>query len=474
MSSQGSAQGWVDAGTVFANLRRDLGQAQQIGWWRVGDQQLVGFIQELQSFGSQVASVQIDAVGEAGRRGLPGAAGFKKLARWLRSVVAVAPHQANQRATLAEALPEPELAPTRVALAAGELSPGHAAVVVRTMDAITKIPGPVSEGIQQEAQAMLVGFAGRLDPAELGQAARRLLHNLDPDAGERLAHDEDAQHEARCLTLWQERSGMWALRGLLPPVDGAAFATVLDVLSSPRPAQDGTPDRRTAGQRRAESVGHLAALFLAARPADPLALPSRAGSPTRMLAMADLATLTADLTVKGGQAGIPPGQLETGDGQGWDISPLAVQTLACDAEIVPVLTNGEGRALDVGTTIYPFPPRIRTAIELRDRHCTWPGCSAKSAWCDAHHLTPYRLGGPTSEANGTLLCGPHHRHVHDKGHTGQIVDGHVLWPPDLTYPPEADGKEDGRSNAVQQQLERALNDLARRWHAQNRPPPDTG
>ena len=85
---------------------------------------------------SQVAAGQVAALGEAGRRGLPGGAGFKHVG----AVVAVGdpgqPVPGRPAGRLAEALPESELAPVRVALAAGELAPGHAAVVVQTMDSI--------------------------------------------------------------------------------------------------------------------------------------------------------------------------------------------------------------------------------------------------------------------------------------------------------------------------------------------------
>ena len=45
---------------------------------------------------------------------------------------------------------------------------------------------------------------------------------------------------------------------------------------------------------------------------------------------------------------------------------MTARLMACDAEIVPLLTDESGRPLDVGTTIYPFPRRIRHAIEHRD------------------------------------------------------------------------------------------------------------
>ena len=148
---------------------------------------------------------------------------------------------------------------------------------------------------------------------------------------------------------------MWALHGLLPPVVGAPLSTVLDALSSPRPAADGTPDPdcpRPAARGRAGPGGPGS---WPPGPATPRRCPLGVGHRPGCIAMADLATLSADLTVRGAQTGVPMGQLEVGDGQGWDISPLSVQTLACDAEMIPVLMDGQGRALDVGSDDLPVP-----------------------------------------------------------------------------------------------------------------------
>jgi hypothetical protein len=140
---------------------------------------------------------------------------------------------------------------------------------------------------------------------------------------------------------------------------------------------------------------------------------------------------------------------------------------------------------------YPFPPKIRRAIEARDRCCTFPGCSAKPPWCHTHHLIPYRRSGWTAEANGALLCGRHHRHVHAHGWQGRIIDGHVHWQPPQRYNDHGDGRDgsggdggdggdgggDGgeeATNAHQQRFERALRHLAQRWLTRNHDPAHDG
>ncbi|WP_237742717.1 HNH endonuclease signature motif containing protein [Actinopolymorpha alba] len=48
-------------------------------------------------------------------------------------------------------------------------------------------------------------------------------------------------------------------------------------------------------------------------------------------------------------------------------------------------------------------------MELRDRGCAFPGCDRPPAWCHGHHIRSWLDGGSTTLANGTLLCGYHHR-----------------------------------------------------------------
>jgi hypothetical protein len=268
----------------------------------------------------------------------------------------------------------------------------------------------------------------------------------------------------------QESSGMWLLHATLPAVAGATLKAALDPLCAPQPAEGGTPDPRTAGMRFADGLTGLAELSLSARGDDRCRLPSRGGAPTRLILTAEIATLAALSDTAGtANSGLVPPILSTGEPGGWEVSPLTLATLSCEAEVIPVLTDSFGRALDVGQTLYSFPPRIRRAVEVRDQHCTFPGCSAKPAWCHLHHLIPFP-GGPTSEDNGALLCGRHHRFVHAHGWTGRIVDGHVVW-----EPPDPDSEQ--LSNARIQHFERAMRDLARRWLTRNpqlRPhPPDT-
>jgi Domain of unknown function (DUF222) len=458
MSSRGTAGNGSSVDDAFDLITRGLDLLTAGPWWQLSGADLAAAVVQLHAVESRVAFAQIDAVGEAISRGLPAESGAKDGAGWLRGLVPVTPGQAWARAGLAEGLHTPgELTPVRDQLAAGVISPGHAGVVVRTLDALEHQPEPVDATTRGEVQELLLDTATRVDAAQLGKAGQRARHRLDPHATERLAKDEDAQQEASNAYLVEEASGMVLVHALLPRIGAAIFRTALDPLCAPRPAADGTPDARTKGRRTADAMVQLAELALAARPGQPGSLPTRGGSPIRCHLTTDLATMRADLTRRGGQAGAPLALIENGEPGGLEVSPLTTQTLACDAEIIPMLLDDDGRVLDVGTTIYPFPPRIRRAIEQRDRHCTYPSCTAPPSWCHAHHLIPHLRGGPTAEANGALLCGRHHRYVHAHGWIGTIDDGHVLW---RTRGPD---DPDPLTNAHLERYERELRQLAQRW-----------
>ena len=209
------------AGQASAALSTALDQAGQVEWWRHSDAELAEAVKLFARAESRCAAAGVAVLAEAAERAC----------RWSRGpgrgeagsgVWSVTHAVAKQQADLAGAFgtaakPNPDLAPTRAGFAAGEISVGHAGVLVRTMDAITAMP-EVDEATRAEAQTLMLATALVLDPAQLGKAGLRLRHRLDPDAAQRLARDEDAQHERREAYLIQEGTGMWLLRAYLPPL----------------------------------------------------------------------------------------------------------------------------------------------------------------------------------------------------------------------------------------------------------------
>ena len=115
------------------------------------------------------------------------------------------------------------------------------------------------------------------------------------------------------------------------------------------------------------------------------------------------------------------------------ICPETARRLACDAGVLAIFTDPAGLPLDVGREQRTATAAIRRALEARDGHCVFAGCTAPAAWCDVHHVQHWAHGGPTSCENGALLCERHHTAVHEGGFTVARDPGTAVW---HTYRPD--------------------------------------
>ena len=238
-------------------------------------------------------------LGEVDARGLPGQDGTKTPGAWLVSVVPdLRPAEAGSLGKRAERLYRstlsPELGPTREAVEAGSLRPHQEKLIVATVEQITPPclpadhPDAVPAEVVQQAQELLVEYAPVLSTRDFHRLVHELRHAIDPHADDRLAQDEHAQQRHRTFVMATEASGMTFIQGLLTKQCGAALHTALDAWSAPQPAEDGTLDPRSPGQRRHDALQHLAETALARGEA-----PTTHGSPARVIVRVTAETLQA-------------------------------------------------------------------------------------------------------------------------------------------------------------------------------------
>jgi hypothetical protein len=117
-----------------------------------------------------------------------------------------------------------------------------------------------------------------------------------------------------------------------------------------------------------------------------------------------------------------PGAAQTGFGA--TLSAARARWAGCDATVSRMVLDPDGLPLDVGREKRVVPPHIRRAVERRDRHCVFAGCSAPTHWCDVHHLAEWlRDHGETSLGNSALLCERHHTKVHHGFRVERPPDG---------------------------------------------------
>src|SRR6185312_17056298 len=90
------------------------------------------------------------------------------------------------------------------------------------------------------------------------------------------------------------------------------------------------------------------------------------------------------------------------------------QRLACDASRVVMRHDGDGNIVEVGARTRTIPPALRRALHHRDQGCRFPGCGVRFG--QGHHIQHWAQGGPTTLSNLALLCGRHHRAVHEEGY----------------------------------------------------------
>jgi hypothetical protein len=91
-----------------------------------------------------------------------------------------------------------------------------------------------------------------------------------------------------------------------------------------------------------------------------------------------------------------------------------VRQLAAEAEIIPIVLNGDGVVLDEGHAKRLATPAQRLALHAMYTTCAIPGCDVPVDECDAHHVDYYSRGGPTDLANLAPICekNGHHQQIH--------------------------------------------------------------
>jgi len=294
---------------------------------------------------------------------------------WLRWNCHLTFSAASDRVEVARQLEPLEL--TSRALAEGDISYQHAALIARTAERLgEKFEGP--------AEQILVELARMEDPVVLRRAVVHLRHCVEPDG---VLEDSNQEHQRRFLHLSQTFGGMFVLNGQFGADDGATLQTALDALMTP-PAPD---DPRCTSERRADALTDMAR-----RQLDLGELPRVGGHKPHLMVTVEMATLTRE-------PGSRAAELE------WS-QPIPAETarrIACDCALTPVV---DGEAHGTGRVV---PGWMRRALVVRDKHCRFPGCDIPAAWTDAHHIRHWADGGPTKLWNLILLCRRHHRLVHE-------------------------------------------------------------
>ena len=370
----------------------------------LADESLRQFVPLAQTGINRLTALQTRAVAAGEARQVQRADGMVTMKGWLTGHCRISGRAAADLVRDGRRLAQlPELA---AAYAAGAVTPAHVGVVTSAVTP-ARVATAAANGIDlATTDAVLTKAALVLGPEETAQAVRRWVIGIDPDG----TLDDDAGR-LRVFRMAVSAAGRVYLSGHLDTVGGETVHAALEAeMNGDRPAGD----LRTHGQRMGDAIVALARRALTSGD-----LPTVRGAAAQVRVSIDLMALCAER----GAAGVTGGQLPFA-------GPIGAETarrLACDASVVTIYTGPDGLPLDVGREQRSANAAIRRALELRDGHCVFTGCSAPPAWCDVHHVTHWAHGGPTSCENGALLCERHHTGVHEGGFTIARDPGTAIW-----------------------------------------------
>jgi hypothetical protein len=352
----------------------------------------------------------VNLVAELEARGVESPGGLSRT-DWLRSLdPGMSAAQAKAFVTVGRALTEAHWAGLGARVTLQHVTVGKAAQIIDFHERLEPVGDPNDLATAVED---LIAQASQLTPEDLARLARHHTEQVRPP------RDEDrldaGRQAARGLWFGQPNAtGMVAMRATLDPEAAAILKSAVDPLSTPCPTRDEhgrtlETDPRTPARRRADALLEIVQRGVA----------SADGVPTTDKAKI---VVTIDHDVLAGRVA-GTGLAMSGD----VLSPSTVRRLACDASIVPMLLGGASEPLDLGREKRLVTRGLRLALWQRDGGCSFPGCTIPASWCDAHHVTPWYLGGHTNLTTMALLCRRHHTHVHRNDLTATTTATTVTW-----------------------------------------------
>ena len=302
------------------------------------------------------------------------AEGARGVADWLTTQTGAHPGEAAGMARLAAALPS--MPATASALRDGALSSLKARLLAEAAGVA---------GFADDEAMLVAGVAAR--PWE---QARRFVRRWI------VAHTDASEVEQRpsTATLTQRPNGRWSLHADLDEVDGLKLNTELDRLIA---------ELRSSGietdERRAAALLAMCARSVTLGDRRPGARPE--------------IIVVATVTDEGQLA-----DLRTTDGAA--VRRDVFSRLCCGATMRALLQDAHGDPLFLGDSARLATPGQHRACEVRDKHCTFPGCGVPASRCEVHHEIPVDDDGPTDLDNLRLRCPAHHALDHRRGFTDYI------------------------------------------------------
>lgn len=323
------------------------------------------------------------------------------VANWLTGQTGTSKTDARRRANLARHLRE--MPATAAALRAGEITIEHARVLAKA------VANPRTQAAFAWAEIELVTEARRTGADHLANRVASFMERVDQDGPEPPAPEPDVLHANRV----GDRVKLDADLGLeigLPLLEMLNERTD-QIFRRDQAVTDANPEDtlalRLPSERKAEALAELV-----------MAGASDASNPRHREPLftvhTDLETLT-ELRLR------EDSLHELDDG-----SIVPVRTLAvwrCEGRMARALHDAREEMVSYGRTRRHPNRALRRALAARDRGCAVPGCDRPPEHCDVHHIVFWEDWGGTDPDNLVMLCRHHHRMIHHKKLSVEMVDG---------------------------------------------------
>ena len=344
--------------------------------------------------------------------------GARSATAWLRAKARRSGREARDQVRRGRALSR--LPGTAVAWGQGQITGDH-------VDVMASLRKPATMEALARDEELLVDQARTLTHADFVRAGAYWEQLADPEGAEQRA---EARRNHRDAYLVESVGGMWFGKMTLDPVAGSIVGNELHRLeeilfeaewaeATERLGREPTVADlpRTPGQRRADAL-----VAMASRSAT---MPRNGRKPRPLFtALVGYETVHGRLSELENGTVVPPGALlawlvgadieraecQTGaNGEGTVALGVRSRVVTLSCPDFDEAVFGPRRRKENNPTDRYFTGATRRAIEVRDRRCSHPGCDLQASRCQIDHIQPYSEGGPTTQQNGRVLCGPHNR-----------------------------------------------------------------
>ena len=352
------------------------------------------------------------------REGWSGGGTVRSCAHWLNWKCGIALGAGREKLRVAHSLDKLPL--IDAAFAAGEISYSKVRAMTRVATA------------ENEDFLLRIAQQGTASHVEKVVGKYRSVQATNADA------KESEQDNARKLVYYQDQDGMWIIHAKLPPEAGALVVKAIEAVANPvqeekqeaLTREDKNVSAETFSEAveseaanryqdllehtRADALAGIAEHFLATAGETPTLRGLKGSERCQLMLHVDINTLRQHYS--------KPNPLHEHchmEGKHW-VSPDTARRLSCDASVITVLEDEQGRVLNIGRKARTVPANISRALSLRDSTCRFPGC-CESRYVDAHHIQHWADGGETSLDNLVTLCRYHHRQLHAGSYSITVV-----------------------------------------------------